>query len=224
MQIAIGALRPASPPSTPSARTRSCRQPARRRGRASCAAEPGLVATDTACSHLVADAAFDDVTAPDILVVPGGLGTRGARRRTEPDRSTGSRAAHATTPWTTSVCTGVAAARRGRPARRARATTHWLRLRRARRATAPARRRERVVMRGQDRHRRRRLGRHRHGPDARRPDRRRRGRRRPSSSASSTTRSRRSTPARPRGPRRRDPRGAVRVHAARRGEAARLDE
>src|SRR4051794_36368867 len=54
---------------------------------------------------LVAEATFDDVPAPDVLVVPGGTGTRealGDERLVEWIRR-----AHATSTWTTSVCTGA---------------------------------------------------------------------------------------------------------------------
>ncbi len=73
---------------------------------------------------LVADKSLDEVTGPDILVVPGGFGTRDLLDH-EPLLSW-IRAVDETTTWTTSVCTGAlllaaAGLLDGRPA-----TTHWL--------------------------------------------------------------------------------------------------
>lgn len=67
-------------------------------------AERGLVRTDNGFLGLAADATFDEVPRPDVVLVPGGIGTR--------DHLGGSdlvdwvRGAHATTRYTTSVCTG----------------------------------------------------------------------------------------------------------------------
>ena len=58
----------------------------------------------TACSQLVAEATLDDVPAPDVVVVPGGFGTRALA--TTSARSTGSARVDETSTWTTSVCTG----------------------------------------------------------------------------------------------------------------------
>lgn len=73
---------------------------------------------------LVADRALSEVRAPDIVVVPGGFGTRRLLDR-EPLLDW-LRTAHQTTTWTTSVCTGslllaAAGILDGLPA-----TTHWL--------------------------------------------------------------------------------------------------
>lgn len=73
---------------------------------------------------MVADRALDEVTAPDILVIPGGYGTR-ALLDHEPLLSWIRKVDEKTT-WTTSVCTGslllaAAGLLDGRPA-----TTHWL--------------------------------------------------------------------------------------------------
>jgi transcriptional regulator GlxA family with amidase domain len=54
---------------------------------------------------LVADASLSDVPSPDILVVPGGYGTR-ALLNHEPLLDW-LRSAHETSQWTTSVCTGT---------------------------------------------------------------------------------------------------------------------
>jgi transcriptional regulator GlxA family with amidase domain len=85
-------------------------------------AEARSYATDRGL-RLVADATFDDVPAPDVLVVPGGTGTRDAladERLVE-----WIRAADATSTWTTSVCTGALLLGAAGLLRGLRATTHW---------------------------------------------------------------------------------------------------
>jgi transcriptional regulator GlxA family with amidase domain len=88
------------------------------------AEEAGPVRNESDTLSLVADRSTDDVTNPDILVVPGGLGTR-ALLEHEPLLSW-IRAVNETSKWTTSVCTGslllaAAGLLDGAPA-----TTHWL--------------------------------------------------------------------------------------------------
>ncbi|MFJ6787249.1 DJ-1/PfpI family protein [Streptomyces angustmyceticus] len=75
---------------------------------------------------LVADATLGEVTAPDLLVVPGGPGQ--ARQMADGPVHEWIRAVDAGTTWTTSVCTGslilaAAGLLKGR-----RATSHWLAL------------------------------------------------------------------------------------------------
>jgi putative intracellular protease/amidase len=66
--------------------------------------EPGPVSTDTGQLRLVADAAFEDLPDPEIVVVPGGTGTNDFL---DDERLVGwIRTAHETSQWTTSVCTG----------------------------------------------------------------------------------------------------------------------
>ncbi|HEX8581027.1 MAG TPA: DJ-1/PfpI family protein [Acidimicrobiales bacterium] len=67
------------------------------------AARPGPQATDGTLS-LVAATPLEDVPAADVLVVPGGFGTR-PLVRDEPLLAW-IRQVHATTTWTASVCTG----------------------------------------------------------------------------------------------------------------------
>ncbi|MFF8369495.1 DJ-1/PfpI family protein [Streptomyces lydicus] len=86
----------------------------------------GTYRSDLGSLGLVADAALGEVTAPDILVVPGGPGQT-AQMADGPLREW-IRAVDAGTTWTTSVCTGslilgAAGLLRGR-----RATSHWLAL------------------------------------------------------------------------------------------------
>ncbi len=81
--------------------------------------EPGLVRTDNGMLAIEATAAFEDLPHPDIVLVPGGTGTRDLL---EDERLlTWLRGAHETSTWTTSVCTGSlllgAAGHPRRPAR-----------------------------------------------------------------------------------------------------------
>ena len=90
------------------------------------AAEPGPKRTETEMLALTADLALDELTDPDVIVFPGGFGTR-ALMTDEPTLSW-VRRAHATATWTTSVCTGslvlaAAGVLKGREA-----TTHWMLL------------------------------------------------------------------------------------------------
>ena len=89
------------------------------------AVTPGTYRTDKALG-LVADESLDAVPAPDIVMVPGGMGTRALL--TPNPLLDWLRRVHPTTRWTTSVCTGslllaAAGILDGVPA-----TTHWLAL------------------------------------------------------------------------------------------------
>jgi transcriptional regulator GlxA family with amidase domain len=88
------------------------------------AEDRGPVRNESDTLSLVADASLDEMPSPDIVVVPGGYGTRALLDR-EPLLDW-LRQAHETTAWTTSVCTGslllaAAGLLDGVPA-----TTHWL--------------------------------------------------------------------------------------------------
>lgn len=87
------------------------------------AAEPGPQRTDHGSLALVADHALDDVTAPDVLVVPGGPGEVDARADTRV--LDWIRRVDATTTWTTSVCTGSLILGAAGLLRGKRATSHW---------------------------------------------------------------------------------------------------
>jgi transcriptional regulator GlxA family with amidase domain len=84
----------------------------------------GPVRNESGTLAIVADRTLEEVLAPDIVVVPGGLGTR-ALLAHEPLLAW-LRSVHETTAYTTSVCTGslllaAAGLLDGVPA-----TTHWL--------------------------------------------------------------------------------------------------
>ena len=88
------------------------------------AEQAGPVRNESGTLAMVADRALDEVPAPDVLVVPGGLGTRALLDRGP--LLAWLREAHARSTWTCSVCTGslllaAAGLLDGVPA-----TTHWL--------------------------------------------------------------------------------------------------
>jgi len=88
------------------------------------ASEPGPVRTDTGQLALLADAAFEDVPDPDILIVPGGTGTDAVL---DDERLVGwIRRAHETSQWTTSVCTGSLLLGAAGVLDGLEATCHWL--------------------------------------------------------------------------------------------------
>jgi transcriptional regulator GlxA family with amidase domain len=66
--------------------------------------EAGPVRAETRMLALVAEARFEDVPSPEVLVVPGGIGTRALVR--DERLLDWIRAVHETSTWTTSVCTG----------------------------------------------------------------------------------------------------------------------
>ncbi len=88
------------------------------------AEQAGPVANESRSLSLVADRSLSEVTSPDIVVVPGGLGTRVLLEH-EPLLSW-LREVHETTTWTTSVCTGSLLLAAAGLLDGARATTHWL--------------------------------------------------------------------------------------------------
>jgi len=89
-----------------------------------CAEEPGPQRTDRRNLALMADYAFAEMAQPDVIVVPGGPGTRmmleGGHPVTEWVRRV-----HPTTNWTTSVCTGSLVLAAAGVLEGVDAATHW---------------------------------------------------------------------------------------------------
>jgi transcriptional regulator GlxA family with amidase domain len=88
------------------------------------AAEPGPIATDNRMLRMVADRALDELPSPDIVVVPGGIGTRAMMH--DAQLIAWVRNAHATTEWTCSVCTGSLVLGAAGLLDGLEATTHWM--------------------------------------------------------------------------------------------------
>jgi putative intracellular protease/amidase len=87
------------------------------------AERPGTIRTDTRALAVTVDTALTDLPDPDVVVVPGGPGTRAML---EPGAlHAWVRAAHATTQWTTSVCTGSLILGAAGVLDGLEATTHW---------------------------------------------------------------------------------------------------
>ena len=88
--------------------------------------EPALVRTDNGMLALEATARLEDLPQPDVIVVPGGFGTRdllGDKRMLDWIRT-----AHETSAWTTSVCTGSLLLGAAGILDGLRATSHWTEL------------------------------------------------------------------------------------------------
>ncbi|TMK62686.1 MAG: DJ-1/PfpI family protein [Actinobacteria bacterium] len=88
------------------------------------APEIGPKRTDEGSLVLLAEDRLDDVPAPDIVVVPGGVGE--VDMRADEDVQDWLRSVHQTTRYTTSVCTGALVLEAAGLLRGKRATTHWL--------------------------------------------------------------------------------------------------
>ncbi len=90
------------------------------------AATAGPVRTETGMLALLADATFDELTDPEVVVVPGG---RATRRLMDDEQTLGwLRHAHESSQWTTSVCTGSLLLAAAGILDGLQATTHWLEL------------------------------------------------------------------------------------------------
>ena len=89
-----------------------------------CAADRGRLSDDNGLLHLDIEHTFDEVRSPDITIVPGGFVTRRLARDKAP--IVGWLAAtHATTTFTTSVCTGALLLGAAGLLDGLDATTHW---------------------------------------------------------------------------------------------------
>ena len=93
------------------------------------AAEARPHASDNRMLRVHADAIFDEVPAPDVLCVPGGVGVL---QQLDGPLVDWIRAAHPTSTWTTSVCTGSLLLGAAGVLDGLRATTHWMSLERLR--------------------------------------------------------------------------------------------
>ena len=83
----------------------------------------GNVRTDNGFLGLAADAVFEDVPSPDVVVFPGGVGTRPMMK--DERVLDWVRTAHLTTRFTTSVCTGALILGAAGLLHGLDATTHW---------------------------------------------------------------------------------------------------
>jgi transcriptional regulator GlxA family with amidase domain len=90
----------------------------------------GPIRTDNKVLGLVADYARADITAADVLVVPGGFATRNLER--DEGLLEWIRAIDMTSTWTTSVCTGSMLLAAAGLLEEKQATTHWASLERLR--------------------------------------------------------------------------------------------
>jgi putative intracellular protease/amidase len=87
---------------------------------------PGAYRTDNRQLTLVADEPLSAVPHPEIIMVPGGFGTRALM--TPNPLLDWLRAAHETSQWTTSVCTGSLLLGAAGLLKGLKATTHWAAL------------------------------------------------------------------------------------------------
>ena len=90
------------------------------------AAERGPVVTDNDMLTVMAERSIDELSVPDIVLVPGGPGEVAARAGGP--ALDWLRAAHETSTWTTSVCTGSLILAAAGLLDGKRATSHWLAL------------------------------------------------------------------------------------------------
>jgi putative intracellular protease/amidase len=90
------------------------------------AAEPGPKRTENGMLALVADQALEELPDPEVLVVPGGYGTRALME--DDTMLSWLRGAHESSLWTTSVCTGSLLLAAAGILDGLEATTHWLAL------------------------------------------------------------------------------------------------
>jgi transcriptional regulator GlxA family with amidase domain len=88
------------------------------------AAQPGPVSTDNRMLQLVAERSLEDLPNPDIVVIPGGIGSRAMMRDTQLIEWV--RTAHETSTWTCSVCTGSLVLGAAGLLDGLEATTHWM--------------------------------------------------------------------------------------------------
>jgi putative intracellular protease/amidase len=88
------------------------------------AVEPGPIRTEQRTLAMTADKALSEIPRPDIVMVPGGFGTRDLLD--DEDVLGWLREAHEHSTWTTSVCTGSLLLAAAGILDGVEATTHWL--------------------------------------------------------------------------------------------------
>jgi putative intracellular protease/amidase len=88
------------------------------------AAEAGPKQTENEMLTLLAEDTLEDLPDPDVIVVPGGFGTRALMH--DEEMLDWLRTAHARSQWTTSVCTGSLLLAAAGILDGLEATTHWL--------------------------------------------------------------------------------------------------
>ncbi len=87
------------------------------------AAEAGPKRTENRMLTLIADRPLEDMRSPEVIVMPGGHGTRALMH--DEQMLAWVRAAHETSQWTTSVCTGALVLGAAGILDGLEATTHW---------------------------------------------------------------------------------------------------
>jgi len=90
------------------------------------AAEPGPKRTETEMLTLLAECSLDDLPEPEVIVFPGGFGTRELMK--DETLLAWLRHAHEHSEWTTSVCTGSLMLGAAGILDGLEATTHWMML------------------------------------------------------------------------------------------------
>jgi putative intracellular protease/amidase len=89
-----------------------------------CSERTGIVRTELGMLGVSADRSLDEVDRPDVIVVPGGMGSRALLDPAGP-YTRWIAAVHETTEWTTSVCTGSLLLAAAGILDGVDATTHW---------------------------------------------------------------------------------------------------
>jgi transcriptional regulator GlxA family with amidase domain len=89
-----------------------------------CATEKGRLSDDNGLLHFDIEHTFDEITAPDLTLVPGGFVTRRLARDRDPIVDWVA-STHATSTYTTSVCTGALLLGAAGILDGLDATTHW---------------------------------------------------------------------------------------------------
>jgi len=87
--------------------------------------EKGNVRTDNGFLGLAVDYTFDEITSPNVILVPGGVGTRAFLDGNDHEIITWLKNAHSTSQYTTSVCTGSLVLAAAGLLTDLTATTHW---------------------------------------------------------------------------------------------------